>query len=226
MEFELCNLLRQVKRDLLMIYIMYILYKMAKIVIILTIKVLYRGENMEILQGTEIVKNNGIEKTAIAEFRINDYVLYAFQGSLSDNDIYLKYRKYNNGVKSRIRTPQHIHWIVDLLMKRQANSRLTLEFVRKIKNIWIESTPLTNNDFDSLKQLVINKSQEIEINRFVSLKSGEYDIEFLYTLIVLLIYQEKTNRSDSYLMGKIIDAMSKEELDIFAIISAANLRGR
>ena len=181
---------------------------------------------MDILVGNEVVKVDHEERTAIIEFKTNDYSLYAFQGNLSDNDILIKYRKNKNGKRTRIRTPKHIHWVVDVLMKMQANKGLTKDFLAKIKNIWDESFPLSNNDYNTLKELIENKSNEININNFISLTSGEYNIEFLYTLITLLIYQEKTNRHDSYLVGNILDAMNKDDLDIFSIISTATLRKR
>ena len=74
---------------------------------------------MEIRRGSQLI-NNG-KKQAIIEFVFIDYIIYVFQGSLSQFDIVIKYRKDGK----RIRTPKHIHWVVDVLMKMQGNDTLT-----------------------------------------------------------------------------------------------------
>ena len=55
---------------------------------------------------------------------------------------------------------------------------------------------------------------------------GEYDVEFLYVLMQLLSVQEKTNRADAYMFGKIIDELLEAERDIFKIVSTAGYNGR
>ena len=74
---------------------------------------------MEIRRGSQLI-NNG-KKQAIIEFVFIDCIIYVFQGSLSQFDIVIKYRKDGK----RIRTPKHIHWVVDVLMKMQGNDTLT-----------------------------------------------------------------------------------------------------
>ena len=68
---------------------------------------------MEIKRGRQLIENG--TKQAIIEFVFTDYIIYVFQGSLSQFDIVIKYRKDG----TRIRTPKHIHWVVDVLMKIQ-----------------------------------------------------------------------------------------------------------
>lgn len=38
--------------------------------------------------------------------------------------------------------------------------------------------------------------------------------------------QEKTNREDAYMFGNVLDALLKDNLDIFAIMSASGFGGR
>lgn len=45
------------------------------------------------------------------------YILGIYQGTLSEFDILLKYRQRDGDKRSRIRTPKHIHWAVDMLIK-------------------------------------------------------------------------------------------------------------
>lgn len=68
---------------------------------------------MKIREGTQRIDNG--TKKAIIEFVFDDYIIYVFQGALSQFDIVIKYKK--DGM--RIRTPKHIHWVVDILMKMQ-----------------------------------------------------------------------------------------------------------
>lgn len=108
---------------------------------------------------------NGKAKTSIIDINYNDnYQIYVFQGKLSPYDIIIKYSEKGK----RIRTPKHIHWVVDSLMKLQGNK----------------------------------------------------------VLMHLLMYQEKTNREDAYMFGKILTSLLKEEIDIFSIVSIAGYNGR
>lgn len=173
---------------------------------------------MNIKKGTKKINNNTL--TAIAEIEIKDYRVYVFQGSLSKNDFLIKYSKAG----TRIRTPKHIHWVTDILMKLQGNPNLTKSFLRTIKKYWDNCKPLQNNDFKSIKEIVnceFDSSEYADLNRY-----GEYDIEFVFSLIRLLSVQEKTNRADAYMFGNILDELLKDSLDIFKIVSTAGFSRR
>ena len=54
----------------------------------------------------------------LAEFPVNgSYIIGIYQGSISDFDILIKYRQLENGDWSRIRTPKHIHWAVQNIIR-------------------------------------------------------------------------------------------------------------
>lgn len=59
-----------------------------------------------------------------------EFILAAYQGTISEYDILIKYRKRIGGKWSRIRTPKHIHWTVDILIKMHSEKV-------KPKNFWI-----------------------------------------------------------------------------------------
>ena len=172
---------------------------------------------MKIEKGTRLINNNTIK--AIAEIAINDYRIFVFPGSISENDFLVKYSKAG----SRIRTPKHIHWVMDILMKMQANSKLTKSFLLEMKKYWDSCCPLKNNDFESIKGIVesLNVKKYSELNNY-----GEYNIEFVFVLMKLLSVQEKTNRSDAYMFGNILDELLKDEIDIFKVVSTAGFNGR
>ena len=176
---------------------------------------------MEIREGTQLIERG--TKRAIIEFVFADYIIYVFQGNLSQFDIVIKYKKDGK----RIRTPKHIHWVVDILMKMQGNEVLTKRYWIAIQICWNTCVPLANNDFDTLKALIENGEEDIEITQFFDLNVfGEYDVEFLYVLMELLAVQEKTNRADAYMFGNIIEELLETDRDIFKIISTAGFGGR
>ncbi|MCD7775359.1 MAG: hypothetical protein LUH40_07250 [Clostridiales bacterium] len=176
---------------------------------------------MKIKRGTQLIENG--TKQAIIEFVFTDYIIYVFQGNLSQFDIVIKYKKDG----TRIRTPKHIHWVVDVLMKMQGNEALAKRYLRAIQNCWNACTPLTNNNYDTLKALIENGKNDIDIEQYFALNAfGEYDVEFLYVLMELLAVQEKTNRADAYMFGNIIEELLETDRDIFKIISTAGFGGR
>ena len=179
---------------------------------------------MKIIKGTKHNKINGKDLTSIIDILFdNKYTIYVFQGSISQNDIIVKYQEKGK----RMRTPKHIHWAVDLLLKRQAERELTRSFIKEIKNEWENSQPLKNNDEKSLTTLVDNYIEITDASKYKELDGyGEYDIEFLIVLMVLLMTQEKTNRTDAYMFGKVLDSLLEDELDIFSIMSASGFGGR
>lgn len=176
---------------------------------------------MVIKQGSQTIDNG--KRKAIIEFIFTDYIIYVFQGSLSQYDIIIKYRKDG----TRIRTPKHIHWVVDVLMKMQGNEELTKQYLLSVQNCWNTCVPLENNDYDTLKHIVSDGEKLIQVEKYTELnRYGEYDVEFLYVLMELLAVQEKTNRKDAYMFGSIIEELLDTDRDIFKIISTAGFGGR
>ena len=176
---------------------------------------------MKIRKGVQNVENG--RKTAIIEFVFPEHIIYVFQGTVSKFDILIKYRKEN----TRIRTPRHIHWVVDVLMKMQGDRELTRSYLSALQSYWKMCEPLTNNDYDALKTLIEQEENSIDIGKYSRLDSfGEYNTEFLYVLMKLLAVQEKTNRPDAYMFGRIIENLLEDDIDIFKIVSAAGFKGR
>lgn len=176
---------------------------------------------MDIRRGTQNIDRG--TKQAIIEFVFTDYIIYVFQGILSKFDIVIKYKKDG----TRLRTPKHIHWVVDILMKMQGNEVLAKRYLRAIQNCWNTCVPLTNNDYATLRALIENGENDIDIEQYFPLNAyGEYDVEFLYILMELLAVQEKTNRVDAYMFGNIIEELLETDRDIFKIISTAGFGGR
>lgn len=104
---------------------------------------------------------------------------------------------------------------------------LTKQFLTEIQRCWVECVPLENNNYETLKELIENGEETLNICEYAPLNGyGEYDVEFLYVLMQLLAVQEKTNRADAYMFGDIIDQLLEVDRDIFKIVSTAGFNGR
>lgn len=163
-------------------------------------------------------------------FKINDaYIIGVYEGKISEYDIIIRYRQRSKstGAWSSIRTPKHIHWTVDILLKMLSNPELTKEFLDFLVERWEKVEPLRSQKERLLRTSYeyIAKTYERELNRYFELgKYGEYSIRFLIFLAELLMTQEKTNREDAYMFGKLLDAIKRGE-EIYKIISIATLKG-
>jgi len=165
----------------------------------------------------EFMSLRGGETRPLAAFNVDEkYIVGIYQGSLSRFDILIKYRQKINNSWSRIRTPKHIHWAVDILIKLHEDENKTKEFIESLIEIW-------NNDQLQLLLNTENLLQEEEelIEIYESLNDkGEYSIKFLILLAKLLMVQEKTNLETAYMFKSLLDTLH-ENIHIFSIISIA-----
>jgi len=172
-------------------------------------------------------KKEGNITVPLFVFQINDtFIIAAYQGGLSKYDILIKYRQKHDGKWSRIRTPKHIHWAVDILIKMHFEGKKTKEFLDFLIKIWENTRPFKSekerNDFLNIEKLIESNRREIEKYDDLSQK-GEYSIKFLILLAKLLMAQEKTNLETAYMFKKLLEALKSGE-DIFRIVSLATHR--
>ena len=74
------------------------------------------------------------------------YILGIYKGTLSDFDILLKYRQKEDGKWSRIRTPKHIHWAVDMLIKHYSEPHETDLLLDSLLKQWEQTVPLESKE--------------------------------------------------------------------------------
>ncbi len=184
------------------------------------------GKNENELKKCMKLKNHNL----LNVFKVNDnYIIGIYEGSLSKYDILIKYRqKQKNGKWSRIRTPKHIHWAVDILMKIQAEPELTKKFLNFLLEQWEKIEPIQDEKErkkrTSIEYLVKKYSNQLNGYHKLSRK-GEYSVKFLIFLAELLMTQEKTNREDAYMFKKLLQALEEGD-NIFNIVSIASHTGR
>jgi hypothetical protein len=154
------------------------------------------------------------------------FIIAVYKGSFSKYDILIKYRQKNEDKWSRIRTPKHIHWTVDILIKMHFEDKKTKEFLDFLIQVWKNTKPFKTKQ-DRINFL--NPDNLLEVNQKEILhyeklnNKGEYNIKFLILLAKLLMAQEKTNLEEAYMFKKLLVAL-KSGGDIFKIVSIATHR--
>jgi len=159
----------------------------------------------------------------------NSYIVGVYQGKLSPYDIILRYRqKSSDGKWFQIRTPKHIHWAVDMLIKLSHQKELAQNFLEFLLNLWEQTAGFKSKEErrEFLKEENLLRTIEEEAKNFHELgQYGEYNVKFLILLAKLLIKQEKTNREDAYMFKKLLEAL-KEHKEIYKIVSIATHKGK
>ena len=163
---------------------------------------------------------------AFKEFHLMDgTIIGIFQGSKGKRpelDIVVKYKdKYT---KSVVRTPKHIHWVIDLLIKKEHKKELMLEFVDYLYEMYDKIEPFRTKDDQQKCELKFTNPENLK--RFEELnKHGQYSIEFIGHVIELLSIEEKTGFEGAFMFKGVLKAL-KEQKDIFYIVSSATHNGR
>lgn len=143
--------------------------------------------------------------------------VYVSKGGKSQYDFKVQYHEPGK----RLRTPKHIHLIIDLYMKRTGDRSLTLQLVDHIiEGIILKVNPSNSNP------PVLQVFSPQDVDRFRALDAyGEYSVEFLLVITELILIQEKTNYPQG-VMSLHLFRLFREEADIFSVVSAATFRGK
>jgi len=168
----------------------------------------------------------GTKVHSFKEFLMEDETkIGIFKGSRGHNpdlDIIIKYQEKGK----RVRTPKHIHWVIDMLIKKEHNKELSLKFLKYLRDMYERVDGFKNKedrDNCELKETTSEKLKKfVELNQY-----GEYSVEFIGHLIELMIKMEKNMPEDNpaRVFKELMDSMLKEE-EIFVIVSKATQIGR
>ena len=158
------------------------------------------------------------------DFR-NGLWLYVFPGKLSQNDIWVKFRNLNIP-RAMIRTPKHIHWAVDVLIKKSENRQLTDAFLNDMLIRWNQIKPLPDRRIQTILNNLVYSTNNKFIAKYQDLNaSGFFDIDFLTHLMELLMLQEKTNNPQAYMFRNVVNELLRFN-DLYKILSTAGFRGK
>lgn len=112
---------------------------------------------MELLEGRKYRKRR--TEKSIMDIEVNDsYTIYVFKDSLSPNDIVVQYSKNSR----RARTPKHIHWVIDMLLKEQKNHSDVITFIKCMQKTWDEIVGLESNDYITLKNTLLKCKSKVD----------------------------------------------------------------
>lgn len=174
-------------------------------------------------QGQKQISRNGTRITSIVDIDFqNGFWIYVFPGRLSRNDIWIKFKNLNTR-RSNIRTPKHIHWTVDILIKQSANQTLTNRFLNRMLAHWQRVTPLRSRNKRAILAHLSYSRNNTFVRSFQNLDGyGFFNIEFLTHLMELLMLQEKTNNPNAYMFRNVVNGILQSH-DLYSIISTATL---
>jgi hypothetical protein len=161
--------------------------------------------------------------SAFKEFKLNNGTrIGVFQGSYGshpDLDIIVKYQEPGK----RVRTPQHIHWAIDLLIKREHDRQLTLEFIKYLSDMWAKVKPFTTKAEQQKCELHFTDSEHLKKYEALN-KYGEYPVEFIGHVIELMMMEEKTGDRNAFMFKGVLDSLYNGA-EIFQIVQKATFRG-
>ena len=175
----------------------------------------------------ESISLNGKVLSLLTQFPVNDHFqIGIYQGTLSQFDMLIRYKQLINGDWTRARTPKHIHWAVDILIKQHEEPEATNRFLDFLLQYWNSVTPLLSEK-ERVELLEANRLLDEVNNEAVQYqelaKHGEYSIKFLILLAKLLMIQEKTNYHEAYMFKNLLEQL-KAHKDLYKIISTATHR--
>lgn len=103
---------------------------------------------------------------------------------------------------------------------------VTQLFIDELIAFWNQTTSITSlaerNQFLNAQSL-LHSANAIARNYQNLNGKGEYSVEFLCVLAILLMRQEKTNNPNAYMFKKLLEALRAKD-DIFKIVSVATHR--
>ena len=164
-------------------------------------------------------------KAPLAEFPVNGtFYVAIYQGSLSPYDVLIKYRQFEDGKWSRIRTPKHIHWAVDILIKQHMENNATERLIDSLIDLWDNTIQPIRSEEERTRILdpaTLLAEVNAEASNYNALAGkGEYSVKFLLLLARLLMVQEKTNYEGAFMFRNLLEQL-REHKDIFKIVSTA-----
>ena len=61
-----------------------------------------------------------------------------------------------------MRTPKHIHWVIDMLLKEQKNHNDVIAFIKCMQKTWNEIVGLKSNDYITLKDTLLTYKNKVD----------------------------------------------------------------
>jgi len=158
------------------------------------------------------------------DIKLKGVAIGVFAGSRGynpDHDILIKYQEEGK----RVRTPKHIHWVIDVLIKKEHNKEVTLKFLKYLRDMYDRVKGFESKE--DREKCELTETTHEKLKEFEELnKHGEYSVEFIGHLIELMIKMEKNTPPEkpARVFKELMDAMINKE-EIFSIVSKATQIG-
>lgn len=123
-------------------------------------------------------KRDGKEYTAIKEIKLNDGTIIGVfagnRGAIPEHDILIRYQETGK----RFRTPKHIHWVIDLLIKKEHDRELTLKFMKYLRDMYERVEAFKSKE--DRKKCILKETTKEKLKPFEKLNQyGEYKVDFI-----------------------------------------------
>ena len=140
--------------------------------------------------------------------------IFVSPGKKSKFDFRVRYQELGK----HVRTPKHIHWTIDLYIKREHEKDLTNKLVDALIDITKNVQPSHKfpPDFQFFTKMNLDEYEPLD-------KYGEYSSDFLVATIELIMIQEKTNYPQGTMNLKLLEAF-RDNKGIFEVVSRATFR--
>jgi hypothetical protein len=120
----------------------------------------------------------------------------------------------------RVRTPKHIHWAIDLLIKKEHRPELVTALVNYLIAMWSKIEPFSTKADQQQCELRFTNPENLapykELDNY-----GEYPVEFIGRVIELMMLEEKTGNRDAFMFKGVLEAI-RDDKEIFEIVSRAS----
>lgn len=180
--------------------------------------------NPTYFNGRQLISRKGIQGVAFRTFVLRDgMVLGLFQGKRGDNplvDFIVKFLE--PGRQKETRTPSHLHWVVDLLLKAETHRNSVASVVEYYRRFWDEAAAFRNVDErDAYTPLTPGKIRQAfgELDHH-----GTYSLEYLSYLLELFAICEKATPRPNKMYPALLDTLLQYflgERDFYQVLNAA-----
>lgn len=144
----------------------------------------------------------------------NGVEIFVKPGKKSPLDFVVKYREPGKN----LRTPKHVHLIVELYVKEAYNKPLTHQLRDHLIQVFNHIQPVSSFP----PQLQVYQPNHVIPFRALD-NVGEFSVEFLLIVSELIFIQEKTNYPHGSLTRELYEAFGNK--DRFSVISMASYQG-
>ncbi len=164
------------------------------------------------------------KRSSFKHFTLEDgFIVGLFQGNRGDRpdlDFIIKFLQ--PGEKRKLRTPDHIHWVVDLLLKMEKHKKEVCEIIHYYNDFYNNAKPFQSikerNNYEPFTPGLLKK-------KYPQLKhEGTYSLEYVAYLIELFTICEKITPRDKKMFHGLLKSLAEYcegKKDFYQVMNAS-----